>query len=88
VLILDLKTNDTSEELDQLTKRLIYEKQSKISIFEELLRIYESEEKLLTSYKQLSTQHYAISNSKLAKVTYAYWRFLKRIKRGKKNENS
>ncbi|ETT86189.1 hypothetical protein MKZ08_12485 [Viridibacillus sp. FSL R5-0477] len=85
---MDLKTNDTSEELDQLTKRLIYEKQSKISIFEELLRIYESEEKLLLSYKQLSAQHYAISNAKLAKVTYAYWRLLKRIKRGKKNENS
>ncbi|MBK3493772.1 hypothetical protein JFL43_02635 [Viridibacillus sp. YIM B01967] len=85
---MELKTNDTSEELDQLKKQLICEKQSKISVFEELLRMYENEEKLLTSYKQLSSQYYAISHSKLGKLTYAYWKFLKRIKRGNKYENS
>ncbi|MGG0655741.1 hypothetical protein [Rummeliibacillus pycnus] len=84
---MELKTEDLSKELESLKESLINEKRSKIVIQEELLRMYNQEENLLNSYQKLQSQFHAISNSKLGKLTYVYWRFLKRIKRGKKNAN-
>jgi len=83
-----LKTEDLSKELESLKESLIDEKKSKVMIQEELLRMYTEEENLLNSHQKLQSQYHAISNSKLGKLTYVYWRFLKRIKRGKRNANN
>jgi len=87
VLILELKTEDLSRELESLRRLLLQEKKEKVMIQEELLRMYIQEEHLLSSYQKLHSKHYAISHSKLGRLTYVYWRVLKRIKRGKRNAN-
>ena len=83
-----LKTVDLSKELESLIESLVEEKKEKVKIQEELLKMYIQEENLLNSHQKLQSQFYAISNSKLGKLTYVYWRFLKRFKRGKRNENN
>lgn len=88
MLILELNTEDVSEELESVKQQLIQEKRAKVMILEELLQMYSQKEKLINDYRKLQSQFYAISHSKLGKLTYIYWRFLKRIKRGKKNANT
>lgn len=82
------ETEDLSKKLESLKESLVSEKKAKVMIQEELLRMYIQEEDLLNSHQKLHSKFHAISNSKLGKLTYVYWRFLKRIKRGKRNENN
>ncbi len=74
-------------EVSSLQKQLVLEKEEKIKLHEELYAMYEKEEKLLKSHRKLLLRYKALSNSKLGKLTFAYWEFLKRFKRGKKNGN-
>jgi hypothetical protein len=90
-----IKTNGTAQdskkeialytqEIKKLKKQLIAEKKSKIVVQEELLNMYEREERLLNSHGKLLKKYHALSNSRLGKITLAYWESLKRFKRGGK----
>ncbi len=86
--MLEVKTEELTNKLEELNELLIHEKKSKVMFQEELLRMYTEHENLLVSYQQLESKYQAISHSKLGKLTYRYWRMLKRVKRGNKNENN
>lgn len=75
-------------EINNLKKQLINEKEEKIKVQEELFNMYEKEERLLKSHRKLILKYQALSNSNLGKLTFAYWEFLKRFKRGKRNGNN
>lgn len=81
---MELKT----EELESIKQKLLFEKREKIQIQEELLEMYIQSESILNAYESLQSKYEAISRSKLGKLTYIYWRLLKRIKRGKRNANN
>lgn len=88
--IVELQKEENIENIDKLEslkKRLLYEKQSKVELQEELLGTYLEHENLLRAYQKMQSRYHAISNSKLGKLTYIYWKMSKRIKRGKKNAN-
>ncbi|MGX9134523.1 hypothetical protein ACWV26_09110 [Rummeliibacillus sp. JY-2-4R] len=85
---MEVKTKEISNEIEALNDLLIHEKRSKVMFQEELLRIYIEHENLLVSYQRLESKYQAISHSKLGKLTYRYWKLLKRVKRGNKNENN
>lgn len=76
-----------TKEVNLLKKQLINEKESKIKVQEELYNMYEKEERLLKSHRKLMLRYRALSNSRLGQLTLAYWKFLKRFKRGNKNGN-
>lgn len=78
VLSLELKT----DELETFKQILLVEKRDKVLIQEELLQMYIQSENLLNAYESLQSKYDAISQSKLGKLTYIYWKLLKRIKRG------
>ncbi|WP_404329951.1 methyltransferase domain-containing protein [Mesobacillus maritimus] len=71
-------------EVEKMKKQLVEEKRAKIKVLEEVNSMYEKEEKLLKSHRKLIMKYQALSNSKLGKLTIAYWRFVKQFKRGKK----
>lgn len=69
-----------ANEINTLRNQLIKEKKEKVTIQEELLFMYEREGKILKSYKNLLRKYNALSNSKLGKLTLAYWKFRSRNK--------
>ncbi|WP_052948670.1 class I SAM-dependent methyltransferase [Mesobacillus campisalis] len=58
----------------ELENELVIAKKEKVKVQEELLKSYEKEEHLLKAYQKLLKKYSSLSESKLGKITLAYWR--------------
>ena len=81
---------ELTSEVEKLRKKekdykqqLFNERNSKISVEEQLLASYKKEEALLKSYKKLLKRYESLSNSKLGRLTLSYWKKRKQLVRGK-----
>ncbi|RND01864.1 hypothetical protein EC501_01220 [Lysinibacillus halotolerans] len=65
--------------VESLQKIIIEQKKKEIDLGEKIISMLIKEKKLLNSHKKLVKKYEALRNSKLGKLTYAYWKFKKRI---------
>jgi nicotinate-nucleotide pyrophosphorylase len=60
--------------VEEMKARYIAAKKESIYLKETLFQAYEKEEELLKAYNKLLKQYKSLSESKLGKLTLAYWR--------------
>jgi hypothetical protein len=68
------KAVNEQHNLEELKARYIAAKKEAIYLKETLYQAYENEETLLKAYNKLLKQYKSLSESKLGKLTLAYWR--------------
>ncbi|WP_062108564.1 class I SAM-dependent methyltransferase [Bacillus niameyensis] len=71
---LKAKNEELLNHIKLIESQIIVDKKEKINVQGHLFEAYEKEERLLKSYQKLLNKYNALSNSKLGKVTLAYWR--------------
>ncbi len=81
--IKELKDFSINGKEEEISKSIIQDKVEKVIIKQELFEAFNREESLLQSYKKLLGKYEALSNSKLGGLALYYWRFKKRLRRGK-----
>lgn len=86
----NLKSKDKSDleelkqEIELYKKELILEKKEKIKVKNDMLEILNKEEELLISYQQLIKKYETLKNSKLGRLTLAYWKKRRSLIGGRK----
>lgn len=74
IKLLKKQVSELEEAFKEIKKRAIIAKKEKVLVQEDLMKSYEKEEKLLLYYQKLSRRYKALSESKLGRITLAYWR--------------
>lgn len=74
IKILKRKEKAALTKAQNLKNQVIIVRKEKIKVQEDLLHSYKKEEMLLVSYQKLLKRYHALSESKLGRLTLAYWR--------------
>lgn len=74
ITTLKAKVKSSLDELNKVKKQAATAKKEKVQVQEQLLNAYEKEETLLRTHQKLLNKYRALSESKLGKITLAYWR--------------